>query len=280
MAGQNLSLNHLLALLALGLLIPCSLGCGLAAQGRNVDGVRHFQQGNYPVAMQKFQEAIRTDQRNPDAYYNLAATYHRTGLQNRDSNALSQAESLYNTCLDFNPNHVDCRRGLAVLLTETGRTDKAFTMLNQWATTNPTSADARVELARLSEETGDNRHAEFYLNEALKIDGNNWRAHAALGRQRELAGNYQQALANYQRAQQLNPYQPQLATKMQELSMRMAQGGLTPPATQTGSTNTGSGGGFTWSNPPSSAPANIIASPVRGNGFGASAGVPNPGIRY
>jgi tetratricopeptide (TPR) repeat protein len=255
------------------------LGCGLAAQGRNVSGVQSFQRGDYQVAMNSFQEAIRTDSKNPDGYYNLAATYHRLGLQNRDANALSQAESLYNTCLDLNPNHVDCRRGLAVLLTETGRTDKAFTMLNNWATTSPSSADARVELARLSEETGDNRNAEFYLTEALKLDGNNWRAHAALGRQRELAGNYQQALVNYQRAAQLNPYQAQLASKMQELTARMAQNNLTPPNTQTGSTtNPGTGGGFTWSNP-IGAPANIIANPVRG-GFGTSAGIPNPGVRY
>lgn len=241
-------------------LLPLSVGCGLAAQGRNVDGVRYFQQGNYQVALARFQEAQRTDPQNPDSYYNLAATLHKIGLQNRDSNSLLQAETFYNTCLNYNPNHTDCYRGLAVLLTETGRTQQAFTLLSRWKDSNPQSAEARVELARLSEEVGDNRNAEVYLTEALRIDANNWRAVAALGRQREIAGRYQEAIQNYQRAQQLNPYQPQLASKVQELSARVAQGGL-PSAPVNGGTST-AGTGFGWTNPPASAPANIIASPV------------------
>lgn len=277
MAGLNMP-NWKLAALAICTLLPLSLGCGLAAQGRNVDGVRFFQQGNYPVAMQRFQEAQRTDPQNPDSYYNLAATYHKMGLQNRDANSLQQAETLYNTCLQYNPNHLDCRRGLAVLLTETGRTQQAFTMLTQWATTNPQSADARVELARLSEEVGDNRNAESYLTDALRIDLDNWRAHAALGRQRELAGRYQDAIQNYQRAQAINPYQPQLAGKVQELSSRLAAGGL-PPG-NTSASNTGAGGSFGWTNPPSSAPANIIANPVRSSLGTSSASAPNRDIRY
>jgi tetratricopeptide (TPR) repeat protein len=249
-----------LAAAVLCALLPLSLGCGLAAQGRNVDGVRYFQQGNYQLAMQRFQEAQRTDPQNPDSYYNLAATLHKSGLQTRDANQLLQAETFYNTCLNYNPNHVDCYRGLAVLLTETGRTQQAFTLLGNWAKTNPQSADARVELARLSEEVGDNKGAENYLTEALRIDTNNWRAMAALGRQRELAGRYQEAIQNYQRAQTLNPYQPQLASKVQELTARVAQGGL-PSAASPDSTST-AGNGFGWTIPPGSAPANIIASPV------------------
>lgn len=241
-------------------LLPLSLGCGLAAQGRNVDGVRYFQQGNYPVALARFQEAQRTDPQNPDSYYNLAATLHKIGLQNRDSNSLLQAETFYNTCLNYNPNHVDCYRGLAVLLTETGRTQQAFTLLTNWKNSSPQSADARVELARLSEEVGDNKNAEVYLTEALQIDARNWRALAALGRRRETQGRYQEAIANYQLAQQINPYQPQLAVKVQELSTRVVQGGL-PAATVPAGTST-VGNGFGWTNPPGSAPANIIASPV------------------
>jgi tetratricopeptide (TPR) repeat protein len=267
-----------LLLLAGCVALAMSTGCGLAAQGHNVSGVQYFQQGNYPLALTRFQEAQRTNPQNPDSYYNLAATYHKIGLQTQDRASLQQAESLYNTCLQYNPNHADCRRGLAVLLTETGRTDKAFTMLTQWATTNPQSADARVELARLSEETGNNTNAEQYLTQALQIDTGNWRAHAALGRQRELAGRYQDAMQNYQRAAQLNPYQPQLATKVQELNSKLASASL--PVGSAGSTAGASGvNGYTWTNPPSSAPANIMATPRTGLG-NTSASAPNRGLNY
>jgi len=206
-------------------LAPLS-GCHMVAQGRNVDGVRYFQQGQYPVALQRFDAALTIDPRNADTFYNKAAVYHRMGLANHDQNLLTQAESLYNQCLDISPNHVDCHRGLAVLLTETGRVDKAFTLLRNWTVRSPQNADARVELARLYEEYGDPRSAETALNEALALDMRNWRAHAALGRLKEQAGNYDQALQNYQLAYQINRFQPELQQRIASLQSRV---GPAPP---------------------------------------------------
>jgi tetratricopeptide (TPR) repeat protein len=153
------------------------------------------------------------------------------GLANRDQNVLTQAESLYNQCLDINPNHVDCHRGLAVLLSETGRNDKAFALLTNWVQQSPQNADARVELARLYEESSQPQLAETSLNQALAIDMRNWRAHAALGRLREQAGDYPQALQNYQLAYSLNRFQPDLQRQIASLQSRVspAQAGLPPP---------------------------------------------------
>ncbi|WP_254513364.1 tetratricopeptide repeat protein [Anatilimnocola floriformis] len=274
-------LSHWLAL-ALCTSLPCVLGCGLAARGQNVSGVQAYQQGNYALAMHRFQSAQQSDPRNADGYYNQAALLHKNGLQTRNSVELSQAESLYNTALLYEPNHVDAHRGLAVLLTETGRIDSANTLLRNWAATSPNNADARVELARLSEEIGDQRNAETYLLDALRIDGGNWRAHAALGRQRELQGRYAEAIQNYQRAATINPTQPQLAVKIQELSTRMATNALpsTPSPTNVGTVgtlpNTGSTG-FNWSNPP--APNTILANPAAAIGARTPV-VPNPNVRY
>src|SRR6478672_4597004 len=138
-------------------LMMSAAGCRMVAQGRNVDGVRYFQQGQYPTALARFDSALTIDPQNADTLYNKEAVYHRMGLATRDSNTLTQAESLYNQCLNINPNHVDCHRGLAVLLAETGRTDKAFTLLRNWTAQSPQNADARVELARLYEESSDSR---------------------------------------------------------------------------------------------------------------------------
>ena len=66
------------------------------------------------------------------------------------------------------------------------------------------------QLARLYEEYSDPRSAESALNAALAIDVRNWRAHAALGRLREQAGDYAQALQNYQMAYSINRFQPEL----------------------------------------------------------------------
>jgi tetratricopeptide (TPR) repeat protein len=208
-----------LALVALAAALV-GAGCRAVATGRNVDGVRYFQQGQYPVALQRFDAALTIDPRNPDSYYNKGAVLHRTGITSKDQNALAQAESLYRQCLDYNPNHVDCHRALAVLLTETGRIPEAFDGLKGWAAQNPTNSDARVELARLYEEYGDQGSANFYLTEALTINSRDWRAHAALGRLKEQNGDLAQALQNYQRAYELNRFQPQLEQRIAELNKR------------------------------------------------------------
>ena len=59
------------------------------------------------------------------------------------------------------------------------------------------------------------------------IDPRNWRAHAALGRLREQAGDYVQALQNYQTAYSLNRFQPELQQQITALQSRV---GPTQPA--------------------------------------------------
>ncbi len=176
----------------------------MAASGYNVAGVRAAEEGQPQVAMQQFQKALSHDATNPDAYYNLAATYHQMGKQNNDRNMMHQAEALYNQCLDLNPNHTECHRGLAVLLVDTNRSDKAFTLMERWEQRAPQLPDPKVELARLYQEFGDKENAMNQLNQALAVDANNARAWAALGSLREQNGELGQALANYQRSYQLN----------------------------------------------------------------------------
>ncbi len=177
-----------------------------------------YQQGHFSPALQRFQKALATNPDNPDAYYNLARTTHHLAKQRNDQDAYDQAETLYNQCLDLDGAHVDCYRGLAVLLVETDRPDRAFKLLENWALLNPTSSDPRVELARLYDEFGETETAKMHLNEALTINQYDPRAWAALGRIRDDRGEYDQALANYRRALNLNQFQPALAERVATLS--------------------------------------------------------------
>ena len=203
-----------------------STGCRIVADGQNIEGVRLERQGQHHAALQQFQQAITSNPTNADAYYNMAATYHRIGIQQKDQKQLDQAETLYNQCLDLNENHVDCRRGLAVLLTETDRSDRAFNLMKNWANSSPQVADARVELARLYEEAGDYETAKLHLNKAILLDQHNSRAWAALGNIREQLGDTQQALANYQRSYNLNSFQPGVAQRIASLSGIPIGGGV------------------------------------------------------
>lgn len=193
-------------------------GCRFTGQGRNVDGVRQYQMGRYQEAIQKFQRALVVNPQNSDAYYNLAATYYAMGKQTGDRALLQQAEGLYHQCLDLQPNHVACHRGLAALLVDTDRPDAAFTLMKRWVVQEPTFAESRIELARLYEEFGDRDAAAQNLTEALNLDAKNGRAWTALGRVREQQGQLAQALSNYQQAYNLNRNQQGLAERIASLN--------------------------------------------------------------
>lgn len=219
-------------LIALLSLVPQG-GCKMSAQGRNVDGVRDFQAGQYHSAIQRFQRSLTLDPNNADAYYNLAATYYALGKQNNDSALLQQAEGLYHQCLDLNPDHVACYRGLASLLVDTGRQESAFTLVKRWAERSYYSAEPRIELARLYEEFNDSESAAQHLTDALQIDATNARAWTAMGQLREKRGELAQALANYQQAQRLNTNQQTLSARIAALQQNLnARNAPQSPPTQ------------------------------------------------
>jgi tetratricopeptide (TPR) repeat protein len=233
-----LTLRFVLAGLFLGL-----TGCGgFVSQQRNVEGVGLFQQGQYPEALREFQEATYSNPKDADGYYNIAATYHRMGRQTHNDADLKQAEKFYNDCLDRNANHVECHRGLAVLLAEQGQKDASFRLLQNWVDREPTLAEAKVELARLHDEFGNRQAAKDCLIEALEAQPDNVRALTALGKIRDEAGDKVQALANYQRSLLRDNRQPQVASRVNVLQGGQAAAGaagaapdvLAPPAVEKG----------------------------------------------
>ncbi|QDV46981.1 photosystem I assembly protein Ycf3 [Stieleria neptunia] len=210
------------AILLLALLpVLSSAGCSWTASGKNVLGAQLHQQGQYTAALQQFQQVVAEDPSNPDGYYNLAATTHRLASQRNDETLFRNAEALYNQCLDHDPNHIECHRGLAVLLMDTGRPDRAFALVKNWASNHPTASEPRVELARLYEEAGESQTALKYLEDAVQLDANNSRAWLALARLRETDGDLPQALQNYQRALALNNTQPMIAERVAALSRQI-----------------------------------------------------------
>jgi tetratricopeptide (TPR) repeat protein len=203
-----------LAAIAVAFVAGCSQ---MTSQALNSEGVRLYQAGNYAQAAEQFQRAVANNPKSATSYYNLAAALHKSGKLTGNGNDLQQAERLYNQCLEYDANHAECYRGLAVLLAETGRTDASFRLLEGWAARSPHLADPRIELARMLEENNNNALATARLVEALAIDPHNSRALTALGRLREVSGDRAQALANYQRSLALNRFQPEISARVAAL---------------------------------------------------------------
>lgn len=233
------------AIAAAAMALAAAMGCNsVQNQTLNAEGVALYQQGAYQQAAGKFQEAIAKRPDLGDGYYNLAAALHQSGVRFNRPDDLRQAEDLYNQALDRSPDHAECYRGLAVLLTETNRSDAAFRLLNNWATASPGNPNPRIELARLLEEGERPEEAKTQLVQALTIDPNDARALAALGRLRDEEGEHLQALQDYQRSLAINRFQPQVAARVAALqaaagpSASLATNGATrlssqPPAQPT-----------------------------------------------
>ncbi len=197
----------------------------------NAEGTRFFQQGNSAAAIRRFEEAIATNPRDPDSYYNLATSFHHLAKAGGHESYWGQAENFYVQCLDKDPKHTEAYRGLAVLLVEQNRPEQAVRLLEGWRDRQPFAATPKIELARLNEELGDVRAAEENLLSALAIDATNPRARTALGKIREDQGDLQQALSDYSIALARNPRQPQLQARVAALATSVAG---PPPFSPTG----------------------------------------------
>jgi tetratricopeptide (TPR) repeat protein len=205
-------------------------GCKMMSHPQNANGVRQYQQGQYQQAIHTFHQAIATDDRNPDGFYNLAATYYKLWKLNGRQEDFDQSESYYRQALARDTNHPESRRGLAVLLVDNNRSDEAVRMLESWAVESPNLAAPNVELARLSEEAGNRDAAMRYLQAAATADPYDARVGAALGRMYENSGNYTQALANYQRSMTRDGFQPEVAARIAALKSAVSPTPIvTPP---------------------------------------------------
>jgi tetratricopeptide (TPR) repeat protein len=219
---QKSSSSSFAAAAMIVLICIVSAGCNLQSNRLNVVGRQAFEQGQYTVAINEFQKALKANPNNADAYYNLAASFGAVGKQTKNKQWLDQAEQLYRQAISVNGGHADAHRGLAGLLIETGREQYAFDLLNQWKDRYPSSTDPLVELARLYQEYGDSSRATDLLADALRLNPGDLRSLTAMGHLREVSGQTHLAIDNYLRALQVDGSQQGLVQRVAALQSRVA----------------------------------------------------------
>ncbi len=212
--------RQMLAIVLIGLVL--TTGCSMFARRHNVLGTELFLSGQTSRAINEFQTALSRDQQNPDAWYNLGATYYALGKQSSHRPWIDQAETLFRQAISLDERHVAAHRSLAALLVETGRERFAFDLLNTWARRQPQLSEPLVELARLHQEYGDVARSADYLADALRIDTNNPVILKAMGHVRERQGQLALALENYSRSYQLDSRQMDVAQSINQIQARLA----------------------------------------------------------
>lgn len=204
-------------------------GCqSFTASSYNAEGVRMLAAQRPEDALDYFERAKNADPENPDAYYNCGVVYHEMAIDTGRESDFQMAKYYYDLCLERNPNHVECNRSKATLLCDIGQNDAAFQLMESWVDRQPASAEPRIELARLYDEHHQLARARDCLTDAVAIDSHNVRAYTALGSVRERMGDNQEAIHAYERALALNPYQPEVNSRI--ASLRYTVPNTTPPS--------------------------------------------------
>ena len=224
-------------LLILFLSILLLLGC--ASQNQTAEGMRFYGQAQYDAALTAFQAAHKANPNDPNALYNIAATYHqsaRASLQLGQAAAAQQqyeqAAQYYQLCLTSDPNHADAHRGLSALYMDCQNGEAAHKLLIDWYHRNPVSVEPKLELARhyhefmqiclaqgrVEEAQTCRDAAEFYLQQVLQSEPNNYRAFRALGFLKEQSGDTPGAVFEYHRSLQANPQQKDLEERIAALT--------------------------------------------------------------
>lgn len=211
--------REIAALMCLGLggLMTLS-GCNqTSGYVMNESGKAYYAQGNYLAARREFERALMDSPENANYAFNVASAMRKQG-------DLIGAERMYERALVLDPRHQPAHHELAALLREQGRHEEAESHIEEWAATQPYVAEAHVERAWMQRERGDLAAAEQSLQRALRQKPHHARAMAHLGQVYHETGRPQHARALYQRSLALNPFQPEVRSRVAGMSMAMPSG--------------------------------------------------------
>jgi tetratricopeptide (TPR) repeat protein len=122
-----------------------------------------IEEKNYPAAEKQIQDALKTDEDNPDVLTQLGVIFELTGR-------IDQAIEVYTTVTQFAQNDWMAQYHLGRLLAERGKVPAALFHLQRSIDESPNYAPAHEELARILAAQGQTDRAIMQLEQAAALD--------------------------------------------------------------------------------------------------------------
>ena len=129
------------------------LQTGLTAQGK----------GDLDTAAQHYQEALKYDQKNKYALYDLA-------LIDAARANYGEAEKKYQVVLGIDPAYAPALFNLAILLKDQGKTAEATSLYHRLLTVDPKNASAHMNLGLLLRQSGQQAEGDAEVKQAIALN--------------------------------------------------------------------------------------------------------------
>lgn len=167
--------------------------------------------GDSAKAREAFEAALKLDA----AYYPAIAALANLDVESKDYKA---AAARYQKVLDASPKHLQANMGLVAVREQAGaKPAELATMLEKVVQQVPTEAAPRLALVNLYLKSEDRKQALDAAQTAAATLPNNPDVQAALGRARAAVGDFDQAVAAYNKQIALSPGSPQPYLSLAEL---------------------------------------------------------------
>jgi tetratricopeptide (TPR) repeat protein len=164
----------------------------------NLLGSASARLGRTNRALEAFENMLRLDPKNADAYYNKGTVLQSLGNFN-------EAEASYRYALSHRPNYFEALNALGTALADQGRFIEAIAEYKKSVSLNPQFSEAHYNLGNALRGIGEKETAVAAYQSAISIKGGFSEAHYNLGNTLQELGKHAEAICCYQEALNINP---------------------------------------------------------------------------
>jgi predicted O-linked N-acetylglucosamine transferase (SPINDLY family) len=161
-------------------------------------GRQYHQAGDLARAVQIYQEILRADGGNFDAWYLLASA-------NQSLGRLGEAEGCYRQAARLRPDHAETYNGLGIVLAQLGRPAEAVDCFRRVLLIQPGHAQAHNNLGNVLRDLGRFAEAEASCRQAIQLKPDYPEAYSNLGNALKDQGRFDEAVASLREALRLRP---------------------------------------------------------------------------